>query len=150
MTLEFILLAMSREYVPAELRRLVFDRGKGYCEYCRSSGRFALDSMEIDHIIPVSRGGETVLDNLASACHGCNNYKRNRINGYDPVSSDLAVLYHPRAMIWSDHFAWSQDTRLIFGLTSIGRVTVALLHLNREGVVNLREILRGSGQHPPD
>jgi 5-methylcytosine-specific restriction endonuclease McrA len=58
---------MPRDYVPAALRRLVVDRACGYCEYCRSSGRFALESMEIEHIIPVSRGGATVADNLALA-----------------------------------------------------------------------------------
>ena len=70
---------MPREYIPAALRRLVMERARGYCEYCRSSGRFALESMEIEHIMPVSRGGETVADNLALACHGCNNHKQSLI-----------------------------------------------------------------------
>ena len=141
---------MSREYVSAALRRLVFDRSKGYCEYCRSSGRFALESMELDHITPVNQGGATVAENLASACHGCNNYKKTRTEGIDSLSMEVAVLYHPRIMLWNEHFAWSEDTTLMIGLTATGRVTIALLRLNREGVVNLRQMLKSAGKHPPD
>jgi hypothetical protein len=35
------------------------------------------------------------------------------------------------------------------GLTPTGRATVERLQLNREGVVNLRRVLRTIGQHPP-
>jgi HNH endonuclease len=140
---------MSREYIPIALRQLVIDRALGYCEYCRSSGDFALESMEFEHIVPVSQGGTTVVENLALACHGCNNYKQSRTQGFDRVSAELAPLYHPRKMSWSEHFAWSEDTSLAIGLTAIGRVTIILLRLNRVGVVNLRIVLRSIGKHPP-
>jgi HNH endonuclease len=38
--------------------------------------------MELEHVIPVSQGGLTTADNLALACHGCNNYKQARTMGY--------------------------------------------------------------------
>lgn len=136
--------------MPASLRRLVFDRARGYCEYCRSSGRFALESMELDHIIPVNRGGATIAENLASACHGCNNHKQNKVEGFDSLSMEVALLYHPRQMLWNEHFAWSQDSTLMIGLTPTGRVTLVILRLNREGVVNLRQVLNSAGKHPPD
>jgi hypothetical protein len=44
------LLIVSREYSPVALRQLVIDRACGYCEYCRSSGDFALESMEFEHL----------------------------------------------------------------------------------------------------
>jgi 5-methylcytosine-specific restriction endonuclease McrA len=44
---------MSREYISVSLRQLAIDRASGSCEYCRSSGDFALESMEIEHIVPV-------------------------------------------------------------------------------------------------
>jgi 5-methylcytosine-specific restriction endonuclease McrA len=59
---------MSREYVPVALRRLVSDRARGYCEYCQSPGQVALESLIIEHIFPISRGGKTVAENLALAC----------------------------------------------------------------------------------
>jgi hypothetical protein len=49
----------------------------------------------------------------------------------------------------SEHFAWSHDFVLIHGLTSIGRATVERLQLKRPGVVNLRRVLRSTGEHPP-
>jgi hypothetical protein len=140
---------MSRDYIPVSLRRIVTERAQEYCEYCRSPGRFALESMEIEHILPVSRGGETTAENLALACHGCNNHKQNRIEAIDPVSKELISLYHPRKMRWHKHFDWNEDQTLVLDLTAIGRVTILLLKLNRAGVVNLRQILRAARQHPP-
>jgi HNH endonuclease len=141
---------MARVYIGAELRRLVIDRASANCEYCKYPMRFALDSMEIDHILPVSRGGLTEVENLALACHGCNQYKQNRTEGLDLLSGIATPLYHPRTMVWQNHFVWSQDTTRIIGKTPTGRVTVDLLKLNRSGAVNLRRVLHLSGDHPPD
>jgi len=140
---------MPKEYVSVALKRFVFNRATGCCEYCRSQARFAIESLVIEHIIPTSRGGETIADNLALACQGCNNYKYTKIEGLDPVDAQPVVLYNPRTMLWSDHFAWNEDTTLMIGLTPIGRATVSALRLNREGVANLRQVLRSTGQHPP-
>jgi HNH endonuclease len=140
---------MPKEYISVSLRQLVIDRASRFCEYCRSSGDFALESMEIEHIVPVSRGGETIAENLALACHGCNNYKQARTLGFDPVTEEITSLYHPRQMLWDKHFAWSEDTTLVIGLTAIGRATVISLKLNRTGVVNLRQVLKEVGKHPP-
>jgi 5-methylcytosine-specific restriction endonuclease McrA len=103
----------------------------------------------VEHITPRSKGGDSTLDNLALACQGCNNHKYNRTHVRDPLSEAMVPLYHPRRDAWDDHFAWSQDYSLIVGLTPIGRATVEVLQLNREGVVNLRRALFTSGHHPP-
>lgn len=140
---------MPENYIPVALKRLVFERARGCCEYCYSQSKFAIESLVIEHILPISRGGETIPENLALSCQGCNNHKYNKIEGLDPVDAQPVPLYHPRTMAWSDHFAWNEDTTLIIGLTPIGRATVETLRLNRPGVVNLRQILRTAGQHPP-
>ncbi len=140
---------MPRDYIPVELKRLVIERAEETCEYCLSQARFALGSFVFEHIVPLSRGGETIAENLALACQGCNNYKYIKIEGLDPISAQLAPLYHPREMLWSEHFAWSDDTTLIVGLTPTGRATIVTLRMNREGLVNLRRVLRMTGQHPP-
>jgi hypothetical protein len=44
---------------------------------------------------------------------------------------------------------WPLVAAWMIGITPIGRATVARLHLNRSGVVNLRESLRRLGLHPP-
>ncbi len=141
---------MSREYISIGLRQLVFDRAQGYCEYCRSPARVALETLAIEHILPVSRGGKTVAENLALACQGCNNYKYTKTEAVDPVSAQAVPLYNPRQMNWVEHFAWNGDTTLMLGLTPTGRATVNALRINRTGVVNLRQLLRDAGQHPPD
>jgi hypothetical protein len=58
-------------------------------------------------------------------------------------------LYHPRQQRWQEHFAWNEDFTLIVGITPTGRTTVETLKLNREGLVNLRQVLYAMGEHPP-
>jgi len=38
---------------------------------------------------------------------------------------------------------------MIIGLTPSGRATVEALDLNRSSLINLRRVLRASGEHPP-
>jgi hypothetical protein len=140
---------MANEHVSTELRRAVTERARACCEYCRSQARFAPQAFSVEHIIPRSKGGETVLDNLALACQGCNNHKYTRTTGYDGVNQRPVALYHPRQHQWHEHFAWNQDFTLLVGLTPTGRATVETLQLNREGLVNLRRVLTGIGEHPP-
>lgn len=141
---------MSSEYVPVALKQLVFDRARGLCEYCRSQAKYAIDPLVIDHIQPVSRGGQTIEDNLALSCQTCNNYKYNKTEAPDPATGKLAPLFHPRQMKWNQHFIWNEDTTQMLGITAIGRATVALLQTNREGVTNMRRVLAIMNEHPPD
>ncbi|MGH9762510.1 MAG: HNH endonuclease [Blastocatellia bacterium] len=55
---------MPREYLPVHLKRLIVERARGCCEYCRSQARFAPESFSIEHITPRSAGGETIESNL--------------------------------------------------------------------------------------
>lgn len=135
--------------VSAELRTLVVERARDRCEYCLSPARYATQRFSVEHVLPRTRGGQTVLENLALACQGCNNHKYNHTETVDPVSGLIVPLYNPRRDYWSDHFAWSADLLIIVGLTPTGRATVAALLLNRAGVANLRRLLLLVGEHPP-
>ena len=140
---------MRKSRVTAKKRRLVVERAQGCCEYCLSQVRFSTQSFSIEHIIPQEKGGKTEVENLALSCQGCNNHKYTKTEGYDPVSRQSVPLYHPRQQQWGAHFAWNDDYTLIIGLTATGRATVETLHLNREGVVNLRRLLYTAKKHPP-
>ena len=139
---------MSRTYVTAQERQLIAERARGRCEYCRSPVDFATQSFSVEHVIPVSRGGETTLDNLALACPGCNGHKYTKVEAPDSVEGTLVPLYNPRLQRWQDHFRWNEDFTRIVGVTATGRATVSALRMNRPGVINVRRVLFAVGLHP--
>ena len=49
-------------------------RAGGACCYCGGTAR----KLELDHVIPVSRGGTHTVGNLAMACFRCNRQKSNK------------------------------------------------------------------------
>jgi HNH endonuclease len=141
---------MSSEYIPVALKQLVFNRAKGLCEYCRSQARFAIDPLVIDHIQPVRCGSKTIAENLALSCQTCNNYKYIKTEALDPVTNQSVSLFHPREMVWEEHFTWNEDVTQSIGITPVSRAAIALLQINRDGVVNMRRVLAIMGYHPPD
>ncbi|MBW3547260.1 MAG: HNH endonuclease [Actinobacteria bacterium] len=54
-------------------RRAVFARDGSRCQYCSAPA----DS--IDHVVPRSRGGQHVWENVVAACRPCNAQKRDRL-----------------------------------------------------------------------
>ena len=140
---------MARRHVTAQERQIIVERAKGCCEYCRSRADFATQSFSVEHVIPISKNGETALQNLALACPGCNAHKYNRTEYTDPVDGMLVPLYNPRKQRWQDHFRWNEDFTRIVALTPIGRATVNALKMNRPGVMNMRQALFSIGLHPP-
>ncbi len=87
-------------------------------------------AFEVDHIIPTSRGGPDVLDNLALSCRGCNLFKADRTGAKDEETGVEVRLFNPRSDDWAEHFA-VDPTGTIRGRTGPGRATVALLQMNR-------------------
>lgn len=137
------------KYISKADRQTVKSRAKGYCEYCFSKEEFCPDSFSMEHIIPLAKNGTNSLDNLANSCQGCNNFKYTTIEVLDNVTGEYFPLYNPRKHNWTEHFKWSENGLKIIGISPIGRITVELLKLNREGVVNLRRALIAIDEHPP-
>ena len=133
-----------------KIRQIIIKRAKGFCEYCVSNSAFSQDPFDVDHISPIFEQGTDSLDNLALACHGCNLYKSIKISGYDDLSEQNIKLFNPRTDIWKEHFSWNSEFTKIIGWTPIGRVTITELKMNRDGLINQREILRFAGKHPPN
>ena len=140
---------MTSRFVPRAVRRLVRDRAENRCEYCQHPADFGCASFECEHVLPWSGGSGHMPDELAWACPACNGHKYSKTHAKDPVSGRLVPLFNPRRQNWNRHFRWSEDYLTIEGRSRIGRATVAALHLNRIPLVNLRWVLRASGDHPP-
>jgi len=68
-------------------RRAVFARDDHRCQYCGAQA----DS--IDHVLPRSRGGGHVWENVAAACRACNLRKRDRT----PDEAGMRLASLPRA-----------------------------------------------------
>lgn len=137
------------ETISESLRRIITERARRCCEYCRSQEAFATERFSIEHIQPRASGGFTVPENLALACQGCNGHKATKTTAVDPETGVMTSLFHPRLHIWQEHFSWSENELYIVGLTSTGRATIALLQMNRPSLVNLRRALYALGEHPP-
>ena len=58
---------VNSRYIPAALKKAVFERDKGKCCKC---GRTRL--IQIDHVVPYSHGGKNSIENLRLLCFGCN------------------------------------------------------------------------------
>lgn len=140
---------MAIERVTAVQRRFVFARAKGFCEYCHTPEGFVPGSFAIEHIIPRSKNGKTVLRNLALSCPACNSHKFDKVWGVDTLSQRRVRLFNPRRQRWASHFEWSDDFTRIVGLTSTGRATVATLQMNDKKMINLRRLLILAELHPP-
>lgn len=141
---------MSKTYIPDYLRKLVEERANGNCEYCLLPALFSGSIFCIDHILPESKSGLTVFENLAYACHNCNSFKSAKIEGFDDLSKIIAPIFNPRIHIWSEHFVFNNQSSIITGITSIGRVTTNSLKMNEIAIQNLRKALVNYDVFPPE
>ncbi|MCC6418215.1 MAG: HNH endonuclease [Gemmataceae bacterium] len=131
----------------AALVQLVRQRAGDRCEYCQIPQDFDDAPFEIDHIIARKHDGPTAASNLALSCFHDNSHKGSNIAGLDPKTRKLTPLFNPRRHKWARHFRWRGA--YLIGRTPVGRVTVAVLHLNDPFRVELREGLIEEGHFPP-
>jgi 5-methylcytosine-specific restriction endonuclease McrA len=134
---------MSTTHIPLTLRRQVYDRAGGRCEYCLIPETATFAPHEIDHIISQKHGGQTEPENLALSCTLCNEHKGSDLSSVDPDSGNIVPLFHPRRDRWNDHFKMSGAQ--FIALTPTGRVTIRLLQLNHPDRVEEREFLIAAG-----
>lgn len=138
---------MSTTYIPIALRRQVYERAKGCCEYCLIPDLAAFAPHEIDHVIAEKHGGLTKAENLALSCTLCNKHKGSDLTSIDPVTGDIVPLYHPRQDLWQEHFQ-IQGAEVV-PQTAKGRVTVRLLQFNRGDRLAERQLLLKAGLFNP-
>lgn len=135
-------------YISAVFRAKIRHRFFGVCAYCRSPENLMGVTFEIDHIIPLAKGGNSQEDNLCLSCPTCNRYKASHITAIDPITRASNPLYHPIHDDWNEHFFWNDDASLLIGRTAIARATIELLKINRPILVELRRYWVELGKHP--
>lgn len=68
----------ERHTIPAGLRFEVLQQDNFRCRFCGASANDGA-KLEVDHIVPVSRGGTNDRNNLQTLCEKCNIGKSNRV-----------------------------------------------------------------------
>lgn len=68
-------------------RKALFARDGYMCVYCGSTGKLTLD-----HVVPRSRGGDSIWENVVTSCAPCNLRKGNRT----PEEVQMRMLITPR------------------------------------------------------
>lgn len=79
----------KRAYSVPLSNRLLARRDRHLCMYC--GNKFLLNELTRDHVLPKSRGGRDVYENLVIACKTCNNRKGDRT----PEEAGMPLLAVP-------------------------------------------------------
>ena len=140
---------MSAGHVSEVVRGQIRERAQNRCGYCQSPQQYVLGLLELDHIIPIAKGGTDAEDNLWLACRLCNGFKGTQTHARDPGTSRRVRLFNPRRQRWARHFLWSDDGTRIIGRTVCGRATVVALQLNHVIAMMVRREWVAAGWHPP-
>jgi hypothetical protein len=80
----------SGRAIPRDVMLKVVRRDNYICQTCRNHVHD--DEIELDHVIPISKGGPTTVENLRLLCRPCNRKKSNSISELlrNPMTSKSA------------------------------------------------------------
>lgn len=68
---------VERGKVSNKMRFSIYARDGYRCCKCGASGRYA--QLEVDHIVPIAKGGKSTYNNLQTLCHKCNVEKGDKL-----------------------------------------------------------------------
>ena len=86
-------------------RRNIFARDEFTCQYCGK--KYRLEELQLEHVVPKSKGGKSTWANTVCACHSCNTEKRNRT----PEEAGMKLIRKPHTpkFLPSYNFKYSQE-----------------------------------------
>jgi 5-methylcytosine-specific restriction endonuclease McrA len=94
-----VLLLSAYERVPRRHVRFsrfnIFARDGNSCQYCGQ--RLPRTELNLDHVIPRSRGGLSTWENIVCSCHSCNRRK----GGRTPEEARMILVRRPRRPEWT-------------------------------------------------
>lgn len=64
--------------IPDEVRKYVFTRNNYQCQSCGTT--YQESQLNIDHIIPLAKGGSNDISNLQCLCSTCNQSKKDKLD----------------------------------------------------------------------
>ncbi|WDS36312.1 MAG: HNH endonuclease [Pseudoxanthomonas sp.] len=86
---------------PSLTNQALFARDDHLCLYCGQ--QFSRQLLTRDHVLPVSKGGRDIWENVVSACFHCNSRKSNRT----PQQASMPLLAVPYRPSWIEHLILS-------------------------------------------
>lgn len=103
----------ERRLFTYEERKSTLKRSGGVCACCGK--KLTTKTMTMDHIVPISRGGTNLLENLVALCPECNKEKGNKL--YMPRAYYMA-LKNANEMIKMEHHVeeWFQSIKNQFDI----------------------------------
>lgn len=99
--------------VPGSIRFRVLEKAKKRCELCGASS--SVTQIDVDHIVPRSRGGSNDISNLQALCRTCNAQKGNKADtDYRAIADSYAnreagciFCEHDRAVVAENELAYA-------------------------------------------
>ena len=94
-----VILLLTYDRVPKRHVRFsrfnVYARDRNTCQYC--GVHFSRAELNLDHVVPRSRGGMSCWENVVCSCHACNRRK----GGRSPKEARMRILRAPRRPEWT-------------------------------------------------
>jgi HNH endonuclease len=94
-----VLLLITYERVPKRHVRFsrfnIYARDNNTCQYC--GRRLPRPELNLDHVIPRSRGGTSTWENVVCSCHNCNRRK----GGKTPEEAGMLLISRPKRPQWT-------------------------------------------------
>ena len=73
----------------------IYARDGNRCQYC--GRQFPRAELNLDHVVPRSKGGTSVWENVVCSCHRCNRLK----GGRTPAEAGMRLVRQPRRPQWT-------------------------------------------------
>ena len=98
-----VILLQGYDRIPRRFVRFsrfnIYARDRNRCQYC--GRQFARNDLNLDHVVPRSRGGTSTWENVVCSCHRCNRLK----GGRTPAEVGMRLVRHPRRPQWTPFMA---------------------------------------------
>jgi 5-methylcytosine-specific restriction endonuclease McrA len=94
-----VILLLAYDRVPRRYVRFsrfnIYSRDANRCQYC--GRQFPRAELNLDHIVPRSKGGTSTWENVVCSCHRCNRMK----GGRTPSEANMRLIRQPYRPQWT-------------------------------------------------